>query len=118
MSASMNTCSAATAMLDKSSTPGGSTTTPRGLIRASKGSRPSSLQPAPKRTITGTELTHERGQVGEQVRTSLTLAIARARFVSLKVVSVATVSFLADEVDDCAGVFGGDNLEGFGGRGQ
>ena len=51
--ASMSTCSSATAMPAGSSTPGGTTTTPRDPIRASKGSPRSSSQPGPRRTITG-----------------------------------------------------------------
>ena len=42
-------------------------TTPTDRTRAFRGSRPSSLQTAPRRGITRTDSTYERGHVGEQV---------------------------------------------------
>src|SRR5262245_435857 len=50
-----------------SSKTGGSTTTPKDCTRASTGSPQPSLQPAPRRGITRTDSTRERGHNEEQV---------------------------------------------------
>src|SRR4051794_4685699 len=72
-SASTSTCSPTSRRHARSSKNGGSTTTPTDRTRALTGLHRLSSQHAPHQGITGTDSPYKRGQVGEQVITTITV---------------------------------------------